>query len=344
MKDATKERLKSILPKLGFPLFYLVCLVVFAWWTFPFEKLRDRAVATINEGLRASGQELRVDEVGPAFPFRLRAKGIHFVLGPPPEPGKPAPEIKIDELRVNPSLMGLLFGTLSVSLRADLYGGTVEADYKGPTSDAAKDKKIDLTLEGMGLEPLTQIVGLPFEGALDGSVKITMPEGKALKATGAVSLDAKDVAVGDGKAKLKGPMAIAVPRVSMGEMQIAGDVKDGALKLTKLSAMGKDMELQGEGRVQLRDDLGTSLLDVNARFKINDSFKNKNETTKSLFGSPGPNIPSVFDMIPQVKQSKRADGFYGWHLRGPLAHPDVDPAPLAATPGAGRATVGGPQQ
>jgi len=36
-----------------------------------------------------------------------------------------------------------------------------------------------------------------------------------------------------------------------------------------------------------------------------------------------------------VKQSKRSDGFYGWHMRGTCNKPDFDPAPFATpTPGA----------
>ena len=36
-----KERAKRIGPKLGYPVFYLFCLVVFLSLTFPYEKLKD---------------------------------------------------------------------------------------------------------------------------------------------------------------------------------------------------------------------------------------------------------------------------------------------------------------
>ena len=43
-----KERLKKILPFVAYPLFYLVCLLVFFPITFPYDKLKERIVATFN--------------------------------------------------------------------------------------------------------------------------------------------------------------------------------------------------------------------------------------------------------------------------------------------------------
>ena len=48
MNERMKERLKRIAPKVGYPLFYLFCLVVFLSWTFPYEKLKERIVTTFN--------------------------------------------------------------------------------------------------------------------------------------------------------------------------------------------------------------------------------------------------------------------------------------------------------
>jgi hypothetical protein len=76
-----------------------------------------------------------------------------------------------------------------------------------------------------------------------------------------------------------------------------------------------------------------SLCDAQIRFKINDSYRTRSDLTKSLFGAPGSNIPALFELDPKVKQSKRADGFYGWSARGALAKLDFQPAG-GVTPGA----------
>jgi type II secretion system protein N len=322
-----KERLKALLPKIGLPLFYLFCLVLFARWTFPYEKLKDRIVLTFNQQQRDTNgqQELRIDEIGPSWLSGLDAKGVHLI-GPPSEPGKPPSDLKVDEARGSISLLGLLFGHTDVSVYVDSFGGTV----KGELDDSTKERKIELTLESLNLGAIpfvAQTLGVPAEGAVSGTLKLTMPEAKASKATGAVTIDADNVAIGDGKAKLQG--ILALPRLVVGTLSFAGDAKDGVLKITKISAGGKDVEIQGDGRIQLRESLADSFCDLNVRFKINDAYRTKNDTTKSLFGTPGSTMPALFEMAPKVKQSKRSDGFYGWHMHGPLSHADFEPAPYA---------------
>jgi hypothetical protein len=77
----------------------------------------------------------------------------------------------------------------------------------------------------------------------------------------------------------------------------------------------------------MRDLAVDSLCDAQVRFKINDSYRSRSDITKSLFGAPGSNAPALFELAdPRIKVSKRADGFYGWNLRGALGRLDFTPA------------------
>jgi hypothetical protein len=77
----------------------------------------------------------------------------------------------------------------------------------------------------------------------------------------------------------------------------------------------------------MRDQATDSLCDSQVRFKINDAYRNKSDITKSLFGAPGSSAPALFEMAdPRIKQSKRADGFYAWTMRGPLGRLEFIPA------------------
>ena len=49
-----KERLKKYAPYAVYPVFYVVCLVVFAVLTFPFDKLKERLVTSFNAQQRAT--------------------------------------------------------------------------------------------------------------------------------------------------------------------------------------------------------------------------------------------------------------------------------------------------
>jgi type II secretion system protein N len=325
-----KERLlalgKRIWPRAAYPLVYVFCLVLFCSWTFPYGKLKDNITRAYNAQQRIAGSksELEIDDIGSSFITGVKLKGVRLE-GAPSEAGKPPSEMKIDEVTARLSLLPLLIGNRDVSFHAKAFGGTIDGSFD---DHGEKEKDFATKIEGVDasqLTPLVDLIGLPLEGTLSGSIKIEMPEGKASKANGSIALETDGLAVGDGKAKLKG--ALALPRVNVGALSVAGDAKDGVLKLTKFGASGKDVEIQGDGRVQLREIAMESTAELNIKFKINDAYRTKSDVTKSLFGAPGSTAPALFEIADaRVKQSKRPDGFYGWRARGMLSHLDFSPS------------------
>ncbi len=205
-------------------------------------------------------------------------------------------------------MLSALFGNTSVRFHVDAFGGSAGGLYEVD----GKGKNVELTLDAIDLAQIpmvADVIGLPAEGKIAGTISIALPESKASKGTGAIALDLSDVAVGDGKAKLKGQLPL--PRLVVGDVKIAAEAKDGQIKISKLAASGKDLELQGDGRIQMRELATESLLDVNVRFKINDSYRGKNDTTKVLFGTPGGKDTPLFEIgYPPAKTAKRSDGFY----------------------------------
>jgi type II secretion system protein N len=316
--------LKKYAPWVVYPAFYFVMLLLFAVLVFPYDKLKERLVGTFNAQQRATNghQELQIDEMTGHWVTGVKMKGVHL-LSAASDPTQPPVEIKIEEATARVSMLGLLIGNQDTSFRLDAFGGTI----KGSHDQHGKDRKVELELADVDvgqIQLLTDLLGLPMEGKLSGTISLLMPEGKASKGSGNVALEIKEMAVGDGKAKLQGKLAL--PRLAVGDLTLTAEAKDGVLKITKLGATGKDLELVGEGRIGMRDLATDSLADIQVRFKINDGYRTKNDITKSLFGAPGSNMPALFDLDPKVKQSKRTDGFYAWTVRGPLGRPDFVPA------------------
>jgi hypothetical protein len=125
---------------------------------------------------------------------------------------------------------------------------------------------------------------------------------------------------------IKTPMGpFTLPRLKVGNLAINGEAKDGVLKIAKVSAAGGDVDVNGEGKVQLRDVASDAHLDVNLKFKINDGYRQKNDKTKLLFGAPGSKEKPMLEMDPKMGRAKTSDGFYGLRVAGTLAKPDVQP-------------------
>jgi type II secretion system protein N len=323
-----KERLLGYLryANVGlYVLFFFACLALFASLTFPYRKLRDHVVASFNAQELASGghQELQIDDLTGYWLSGARMRGVRL-FSASSEPGQAPQKIEIDQIAVRYGLLSWLLGGSDVSFDARAFGGGAS----GSVETHGSDQSIEAHLQNIDIgrvEPLVHLLGVPLRGELGGSVKLTMPGGKISKATGSISIEAQNVTVGDGKAKIKG--AIALPPIQVGTVTLAADSKDGTVKITKLNAGGKDLDLQGEGRIVLRDLTSESLCDAQVRFKINDVYRTKSDMTKTLFGAPGSNASPLFELAdPRIKQSKRPDGFYAWAFRGPLARADFVPA------------------
>ncbi|HEX3774498.1 MAG TPA: type II secretion system protein GspN [Polyangiaceae bacterium] len=324
---------KRILKWAGYAGFYLFCLAFFAYLTFPYDRLRSRIQNEFNRGQTGPNPlTLRLGHLGPYWFSGVRAEDIELISPPKPaEPGsaddaaKPAkPKVmQIDSAHARVSLLRLLVGTVHVNFGASAFGG----ELSGFTSDADGGRKFELDLDDIGLANAPMIadsLGLPVAGTLTGHVEFLLPESKLAKAEGKLDLKFSGLAVGDGKAKVLN--AIALPKVEVGELTLQATAASGNLKIDALSASGKDIDLQAEGSVRLRDPFEQSVLSLSARFKFSDRFMNKDDMTRGLFGSPGAAMPGLFDLVPQNKRAKHADGFYGWRVNGTISHPSFQPA------------------
>jgi len=331
-------RLQKILRWSGYGAFYCVCLLVFAYLTFPYERLRDRIVAEFNA--RQTGPKplrLKLGDLSSYWLSGIEAEQIELVSPADPpvaeataggdaaKPQRPKVMV-IDQAHGSISLLRLLFGTLHVSFGADAFGG----ELSGYTSDADGSRKLEVELDELdfGQAPLFgDAVGLPLSGKLSGTIDLLLPEGKLSKADGKISLKVEGLAIGDGKAKIRD--TIALPRVDAGELVLEAESVNGQLKITNLSAKGPDLELQSEGSLRLRDTFDSSILSLGLRFKFTDKYTNKNEVTRGLFGSGG--TPGLFDLDPKNKRAKRPDGFYGWRASGSISHLTFTPSQAAGS-------------
>lgn len=327
------ERLKRLAPKLGYPLFYLFWFIIFASWVMPYGRLKDRIVAQFN-ALQKPGpgaQELQIEELTSSWLTGLKAKGVHLFIASS-DPGKPPAELKVDEAKARVAILPMLIGNRSVSFSLEAWDGRIDGSF----AEHGKDRSVDVEFNGVDLgqaDALSAMLSVPLEGRLTGTVKIEMPEGKASKGSGAVALELENAGVGKGKDfefEIPKMGKLSLPRVNLGTLSLQAEAKEGILRINKLLAAGKDIDINGEGRIQMRELATDSIADVNLVLKVSDAYRSRNDKTKSIFGEPGKS--GLLDFDPKVKAMKKPDGSLAIRLTGPLSKVQTMPGTGISTP------------
>lgn len=358
-----KARLIRIAKLLAYPAFYLFCLFLFGYLTFPYDRLKHRLIAEFDRMQAKRGgqaQKLEIDELDSYWLTGVELKGARLILPPDNSGGvskmnigavlgskdakdakdegpKPA-VIEIDEAHARVKILPLLIGRVRVNFWASVFGGEVQGT--APVGKSGGTVEVEMKdLDFAKVQPLQELIeGVPIRGTLSGRLELEAPDGKFNKANGSLEVTATDVAVLDAKKKIMG--LVSLPAAKLGELTLSAEAKDGVLKVTKLSCTGPDIELEGDGKVNVREPWQNSAADLYIRFKFADGYRSKTDETKSVLGDPGGSGPPPLmeTMVPKMKRAKRADGAFGWHVHGALKKLKYDPH---ATDGAAAATKRG---
>jgi type II secretion system protein N len=328
-------RLQRIASWAGYPLFYFACLIAFSYVSIPWDRLKSAVAGGFNQ---TSPLQMQIGKLTWAWRFPgIVAKEVKLVGSSPglDDKGKarPAPEYVVDDFFARISVLPLLWGTTKLGFSVDGFGGSIDGSTK--TSADSRDLEVELEdVDAAKMPYVADLLGLPVMGTMSGKIELQLPQGKLTAAEGVIEFHIADFVLGDGKTKIRD--TVALPKVKAGQFELKADVNEGTIKITNLSTKGTDLEVVSDGRIRLMDRFDASLAELNLRFKFADAYKNKDETTRSIFGTPGSLVPGLFDLDPKMKRAKRDDGFYAWHITGPLARLNflpatADPADAAAT-------------
>jgi type II secretion system protein N len=329
-----KERVVKVLKLLVYPFAYLFFLGLFGYLTFPFNLLRERIQSEFAK-VAKPGQRLEIGQVSRYWFTGVDLMDVKLTLPPAaPSPaaspfgpstdagGGKETSFSIDEAHVRVRILPLLIGRVRVDFGAKLLEGEISGSVPvGGAGDVSlRWDKLDIS----EIEPLSAAIGgVPIKGSTSGSLELSAQDGKFNKANGALEMTVSGLTIADGKTKV---MGVALPAAHAGDLTILADAKDGVLKLSKMQNTGPDVELIGDGKISVREPWDDSNLDLYVRFHFSDAYRGKNNDTKALLGDPNGGIPPLLEMDPQMKRSKRTDGFYGWHISGPLKKLRYDPS------------------
>jgi type II secretion system protein N len=341
-----RQRLLKILRYAAYPAFYLFCLALFGYLSFPYDQLKDRIISEFDKEQqksrrrRAGGvMKLEIGELDSHWFTGVELTGVTLTMPPKrasrsrgmmamgskddEEPPKPS-VITINRATARVHVLPLLVGDVMLSFEIEAFGGEIEG-----SAPIGGEGEVDVELEGLQLAeigPLKDMVeGLPILGVVGGTVQLTPKEGKFGKADGKLALHIDDVVIGDGKTAVQG---VALPGAQVGQIVIEGTATDGTLTFDELSAHGRDFELIGDGKIKLHESWERAQADFSLKFKFADAYRDKSEATKSLLGDSEGKIKPAVELLPTspFRRAKTDDGFYRFHFSGPLSNLEPRPA------------------
>jgi type II secretion system protein N len=327
----------------GYNAFFWVCFWLFAYWTFPYQRLAAFITDKVNES--GSGYTLEIGGLSPYWltgveleQVQVRKTAAEALAAAEGDKPKPPQAIQIESVQARLGLFRLLLGTRSVNFGAELGSGSIDGTYR----EDGEDKKVVATLEDVDLAKLAlleSLVSLPMKGTLKGEFDLTL--GKVPTNTqGTVRLGIDKLVIGDGKAKLKlGAMGgLTIDPIDAGAVIIDLDVKDGVGVVRKLAAAGSDLKLGGSGDVRFAQPLARSRLNVMLKLNLTDAYKNKSGRTKAMFAL------LEGGGAPQLVAAKTNDGGFQFRLSGPFTSVRALPAGQAQLPAGGAAAAPAPAE
>jgi len=260
---------QSALRWAGYPTFFVLCFVVFAYWTFPYERLRDRLIEEADE----RGYELEIIDLSPSRLSGVTLEGVRLVL--PGKGDEPPVDILFEELTVRVSLLSALSDTKSFSFDAELAGGDAQGDVAfGEDNFEVEAEFSDIELKQ--IPALRRFTMIPVTGKLDGEIALTMP-GDIGESNGSVALTIEALSIGDGKTKVDIPDwgGLTLDEADAGDLEIQATIEEGTIDIESFKADGKDLKLDVLGNVRLGRPMMRSQLNLMLKAKIEDSYKER---------------------------------------------------------------------
>src|SRR5258706_3149879 len=101
----------------AYTAFFFACFTLFAYFTFPYERVRDLLV-TKASSVGAPGTKLSIGALGPHWLTGIALTSVKLERGKGAT-GEPASPITLDKVTVRASPLALLFGNLGLHFSAE---------------------------------------------------------------------------------------------------------------------------------------------------------------------------------------------------------------------------------
>ncbi|MDH5492714.1 MAG: type II secretion system protein GspN, partial [Myxococcales bacterium] len=228
-----QTRMGRWLPWIGSASYFLFFFLLFAYLTFPYDRLRDWIIEQVEYsegpgGTRIpSGYELEIVSLEPSWFTGIEAHGVRLVKAAEGPEERPL-DVTFEELHARVSVLPLLIGDIALSFGGRVGGGEVDGEFEASGEALALRAKI-AHVHLRRIPILRILVGLPFSGQVDGEVDLAIEEDRS-QSEGTLGLRIAELEVGDGSAKfaLDGMRdGLTIEKFAAGDLELEIALEEG---------------------------------------------------------------------------------------------------------------------
>jgi type II secretion system protein N len=298
--------------------FFGLAFVISAYFTFPYDRLRDFLISKIEARGKGMSDTVQVEigELSPSFFTGAVLKDVEIKRRTGEADAEPS-TLHFDEVSARVSAWSLITRSPKVKLHAKVGEGELDGSFQQDGETQHVEAELDAL--DVGKLGLGSFLGVPMKGRASGKLNLTLPA-EAPKTTGEMELKIAGLRIGDGKAKLSMPglrSGMTLEEVDAGTLDLAMKAQNGSADIVRFATDGKDLKIHGEGSLRLANPLRRSRPDVQLELKLSDAYKNKTDRTKALF--------EILSMQPDWQRATGADGALNLHVAGTLQTPRATP-------------------
>lgn len=277
--------MKRISANFGMVALFLFSFVVFLYWSFPYGVLKEALSSQIQV---ATGMNIRMADLGPAFPLGFSANDVEISGGGDAKVGFKSVSVRLAiwqlfllRLGINLDIEAGTKGDLGVGVAYGLPA-LLSGNIQLPTHLSVNAD--EFPLDGIVSYALKQAVASGAGGAIAGPILSALGFRGKLNGTVALSLDAASMSQSSGEVKLVfkdsalllNDPTIGLPDQVFKTAQINASMSAGTLKIDPASKFASDELMIGsEGKISVKNVIAQSDLDLKLAVRLSGGLGEK---------------------------------------------------------------------
>lgn len=284
-----------------YPVFALFCVLVFSIFLFPFDSVKNRISAEL-ENVLGGDYTITIKDLSPAFLSGVVLKDVEIRPRGLPE----APPVKLSRAKLKFAIFPLLSGATEVDF--DLRAGRGKA--VGAFSWKRGGMELELKMDRYDLavtQILSQKAGVPISGVMSGTVDLEIYPQDPLRNAGQIVLNISEMKIGAlhlGGGMVETPPIQLTP-AGAPPSKIEVVVNRGNFEVKTVQFTGGDLDLQANGKIY-----GARQVD-NYRFNLKGSIKISKELADK--------IPFLL----ALEKQKTPEGIFPFTITGRISKPSI---------------------